>query len=183
MIYGEEITVFVLGDPWQLAGQLVALLSLLGFALILKGLVNIIHINEERGDRLLYHHLSSLFFIYSPSLFILFAYDISLEEFTLLFSAITLLFWFFALFHSLYTYDRNVRKVIAASLYLIIMSSVFCSCGLYLKMMLDLTWWLEILLVGMGSLFLTVVILTLLFYHIVRQQYIFVRDRLPSIKS
>lgn len=174
------MTTFVLGAQWQLAGKLVSLLAFLGFGTILKGLVNIIHINEETASTLLIYNAVALFCIYIPAILVLWIFKPPLEGFTLVFSLLSFIYWFLSLLVTFYRLNKRFTDAANFGAYVLLMIIAFIGSGYMLKQFLNIFWIYEMCVVGIVSSIFTFTILRILYKTVVDQQVNFIRERLPG---
>jgi O-antigen/teichoic acid export membrane protein len=183
-LYGDSITVFILGEKWIEAGSYVVFLSFLGLSLIVKSLCNIILVNETDTKKLFIYNLWCIILTYPPSLYILLHYD-NLLWFVTIFSLLTLLFWFIILALCFFTYIPIKSHATQSLSYIVMMLSIFPISGILLKTYLfnAFTNW-NILMEGLCCVFsafvITFSILWIAYRSILLEQYKFIIDRLKK---
>lgn len=181
-LYGDVLTTTFLGDQWTEAGQYVIFLCFLGVSLIMKGISNVILVNEHSTKDLLMYNVWSLVIIYPLALAILFYYH-DMYRFVQLFSLISLAFWFGILARCLVRFGRDRHLVRDTLVYIISLGVIFLGIGVALKSWLstyDWSIWLEIISVFVLAGLLTFVIMRLLFPRQVGVMLRFISERLPS---
>lgn len=147
MLYGQELIVFVLGEQWAEAGEYATILSFLGFALVLRGLINIIHINERRAQSLAFLYLCALLIIYPISIGLQWIYNLSLYEFVMVYAGANFTYWLAVL-------TVTIRKLSIVSgahwksfFFIVSLAGIFSSTGLLMKQWIAWPWYAEILAV------------------------------------
>ncbi len=181
LFYGDVITLFILGDQWEQAGEFVRILSFLGLALIFKGMNNILHINELRTKRLINLHVGGFLSVFGPLLIAYLSLGLTILHFVLIYSIANLLYWssIYSYFLRKFSFDRAVST--SATLYyffILIFFGLSCYFLSFLFYGLTLPIFLELFLVGTASLLLTLLSASLLFPLLWSRQIGFIKDRI-----
>lgn len=180
--YGDHITTFILGTKWDEAASYVTYVSFLGLSLILKGLCNIILVNELKTARLFYLNIWSIGIVYPVSLWVLFSYT-SLLSFLFVFSLFSLFFWLIVLFDTLYKAHHKENFDLLDFVFIVFLLSVFLLIGSGVKLFFTPISFSIILKIAVSFCFTAIVTLLLSYLFFPKQvqaQIQFVKDRLDS---
>jgi hypothetical protein len=184
-LYGDVLTVFILGNQWSEAGIYVRYLSFLGLAIVIRGLINIIQINELNTRLLMNYAIVHFITIYPLCLCFLFIYEITLSEFVMLFSIMNLVFWFASMVHTFYHTSGLNELTLKVPGYIIVLIGSFSLCGWLLRSYMgpQLAWplLLESVLIGSIASIVTMLCLFISFPSISRTQFIFIQKRISKI--
>ena len=176
---GDEITLLILGNSWSEAADYVTYVSFLGFSLILKGLCNIILVNELKTTRLFYLNLWSIVLVYSISLWVLFSYH-SLFWFLVVFSLLSLLFWLFVLLNTLLQAHQGDKIEVSDFIFIVYLIGSYLLIGYGIERLLDLSS-LSVLLKIPAILCITLILTLFLSYLLFPKQILtqiqFIKDR------
>jgi len=182
-VYGDLFITTLLGDKWETAGVYAKVFAFYGAGLVLRGLVNIFHINEFNSKRL--YRLNVIFFLvlYSTLAIVFMTVGMTAIQFVKIFSYFTFLYWLLNLIYSLYTFTNEKQKSLQTLLNMIILMSVFIWTGNWLRNYLEFkgAWeLLESVIVGAISLIITIVV----FYFInpigLKQQFQMIYSRVKG---
>ena len=182
-LYGDVLTILILGSQWTEAASFALFLAFYGYALILKGLTNVIHINEEKARRLLKVYIVSIVIIYPIAVITYFVQGQSLYHFVAIFSMTSILFWIIVLANTL-KISSVEQTMILKSLGFVVWSVVaFCSIGYFLKSLIQWPEVIEMWIVGLSTSLLTLMTLVLLFPRLSDIMRSFVVSQINSWRS
>lgn len=178
--YGSDLTLLILGPQWGFASEYVSYLAFLGFALILKGLVNIIHINELETKRLLNIYWLYILWIYPPLLYSIFALDGKMTTFVIIYSFGSLLYWLVLWVYTMIKFTTQSTWLNPVTYILVLVPLFLCLLSLIKEHFssIDFNLYLEMVLSLITSLILTSIIMWCLFNHQIKNQYNFIRSRI-----
>ena len=185
-VYGDVIAHLLLGDNWETAELYIRFFAFYGAGLVMRGLVNIFHINEFLSKRL--YRLNLLFFVslYSVLCLSWFFYQISALQFVQILSFATFGFWFFALFISLFRFTGESQKALRAFVNLLLVTAFFIGIGLKLRDIFQFDRsleWLEAIIVGAITMAGSIFVLFIIDRKGFAQQFDMIYSRLVTFKK
>lgn len=179
--YGQELTLLILGDQWVDAGEYVTFLAFLGFALLLKGVVNIMHINELKTKELIKLYWLNIIVVYPPIIYILFISPGGMVQFTIIYSFLSFFFWLSAWVYTIRLFSTDQKQSFKSILYVVSLLIVYLllghiMCGLLSNWSMNI--YVEMIMVLFSSVLCTLFLIYLLFPIQIKNQYNFIMSRI-----
>lgn len=192
VVYGDFFVVLLMGDNWIQAGAFARFLGFYGAGLVLRGLVNIFHINEFLSRRLYRLNLFFFFTLYGMLCSLFFFFGINAQLFVKVLSVYTLAYWLIALLFSLFRFTGNRKACIRTFLNMVIVAGLFISIGLMLRMNIifleglgihdNIKTLLEAGVVGLVSLIIVIIVFRMIDPRGFKEQFEMVYSRIRPSK-
>ncbi len=178
-LFGKEITTLILGNQWISAGSYVIWLAFLGLSLIFKGLTNIMYINDLKTKELTKLYWIGALIVFAPILIGLLILKIDILTFVMVYSLLSLAYWFICWSKTLYKYvePEGALRVIS---YVILLLILFVSTGYLFQYLFSTDSILDMLLVLFLSWLGAIILTGIIFNPEMRMQKKFIVDRLPN---
>ena len=182
-VYGDYIMVWLMGPQWVEAGEYAKFLAFYGAGLVLRGLVNIFHINEFQSKRLYRLNFVFFFSLYTLLLGLFLLMKIETAEFVRVLSIYTFTYWLIALMYSLFLFTGNKRSTRGTFANIISISSIFIVSGMYMRHTFHIRPELiEAVIVGLMALILSMLFFRLFDPKGYREQFELVYSRIKKKK-
>ena len=179
-LFGEELTLLILGSQWMEAGTYVVWLSFLGLSLIFKGLTNIMYINALQAKTLSRLYWLATVVIFVPVILGFLIYDISMMQFVIIYSIISLMYWFMTWSYTLFNHIENSRIAFRVIAYVSSLCVLFIILSQLLQHWLSTESYFTIAFNLLFSWFGALLVTGIIFKPEIRLQFKFVQDRISN---
>ncbi len=180
-VYGDIIVIWLMGSDWVEAGNYARVLAFYGAGLVLRGLVNIFHINEFKSKRLYRLNLVFFFSLYSVLIGLYLLLGIHIILFVQVLSIYTFSYWLLALMYSLYRFTGRTTSTFRTLTNVLTVASVFVGSGIVLRRILQIEFQLlEAIMVGAISLLAAILFFMIFDNNGFREQFQLIHSRIKK---
>jgi len=176
-LFGLEVTTLILGDQWISAGSYVVWLAFLGLSLILKGLTNIMYINDLRTQDLTRLYWIGALIVFAPIIIGLLIFNIDMLAFVIVYSLLSLAYWFICWSKTLFKYvdHKSALRIVS---YVVLLLTLFVIASYLIQYLFSINSIIDILLTFFLSWLGAMIITGIIFKPEMRMQKKFIVDRL-----
>lgn len=182
-VYGDLIITLLLGPSWEIAGEYALFFGFFGAGLVLRGLVNIFHINEFKSKRLYRLNLIFLLVLYPTIAITYFMYSFPAMTFVKIFTLFTFGYWLLTLIYSLGKFTGKTLNALRVLFNIISVTVVFIFCGKWLRsyfMLEDNLEIVEAIIVGFISLSISILFYAAINYNGFIRQFQLIYSRIKK---